>query len=60
MNSGTTERDFRVDPDVAGWEIPDLVEKKPYPRVKNQYCFIDGHYCEQPSCENCNYEKLGE
>lgn len=27
------------------------------PRVKNQYCPVDGHYCEQPQCENCNFEK---
>ena len=26
--------------------------------VKNRYCSIDGHYCEQGECNNCNYEKV--
>lgn len=25
--------------------------------IKNTYCPYDGHYCEQPECENCQFEK---
>ena len=47
-----------IDRDEPGYEM--LKEKKVhvYPRgIKNLYCPYDGHYCEQPSCENCNFEK---
>ena len=41
-----------------GYEKPDKENEKTRPAVKNLYCPIDGHYCEQPQCENCNFEKM--
>lgn len=26
--------------------------------IKVEECPVDGHYCEQPQCENCNFEKV--
>ena len=48
-----------LNPDEPGKEGEDIKEWMPRPRVKNLYCPVDGHYCEQPSCENCNFEKVG-
>ena len=45
-----------LDPDATGYEAPNKVIYKTRDLVKNQYCPIDGHYCEQPSCENCQFE----
>lgn len=53
-----------LDRDEAGHEkpnYPDTGWRKPGPPcVKNKKCPIDGHYCEQPHCENCQYEKIGQ
>lgn len=45
-----------LDPDATGYEAPNKVIYKTRDLIKNQYCPIDGHYCEQPSCENCQFE----
>lgn len=45
-----------IDPERAGKEARNKEEPHRRPRIKNQYCPIDGHYCEQPQCDNCNYE----
>ena len=37
-----------------------IIQKKPYHMpigIKNCYCPYDGHYCEQPDCTNCQFEK---
>lgn len=41
-----------------GYEKPVKEEFLDRPAVKNLYCPVDGHYCEQPQCENCNFEKM--
>lgn len=46
-----------LNPDEPGKEVAADPEYKERPLVKNLYCPHDGHYCEQPSCENCNFEK---
>ena len=46
-----------LDNNEPGYERPVKENKKERPNVKNLYCPVDGHYCEQPQCENCNYEK---
>lgn len=47
-----------LDNNEPGFERPVKEVKKERPNVKNLYCPVDGHYCEQPQCENCNYEKM--
>ena len=47
----------RLNPDEPGREKGNIEEWKPQQPIKNLYCPIDGHYCEQPQCENCNFEK---
>lgn len=50
-----------IDPEATGYEPQIDNRKKHYPRgVKNLYCPVDGHYCEQPNCENCNFERLND
>lgn len=47
-----------INPEATGYEGP--YKQKPNggpPGVENLYCPYDGHYCEQPKCENCNFEK---
>ena len=46
-----------IDPEAPGYEVPNATRKKTRDRVKNLYCPYDGHYCEQPNCDNCNFEK---
>ena len=48
-----------INPDETGREHRPPREKKPQPLVKNGYCPRDGHYCEQPNCENCMFESSG-
>lgn len=50
-----------IDPEATGYEPQVDNKKRYYPRgVKNLYCPVDGHYCEQPNCENCNFERLND
>ena len=51
---------------MAKWLNPEEPgrEKQPAARpthmpmgIKNNYCPYDGHYCEQPDCTNCQFEK---
>lgn len=49
--------DLVITPDLRGHEAPNPVDPEYKQSVKNTACPIDGHYCEQPSCENCNFEK---
>ena len=46
----------RIDPEAAGFEGQDPTFFMPREPIKNLYCPIDEHYCEQPSCENCQFE----
>lgn len=46
--------------DDAGSERGGRGQRRPKPGpplVKNLNCPYDGHYCEQPACENCQFEK---
>ena len=45
--------------DETGREQPNGKIWKSRPVVKNLYCPRDGHYCEQPNCENCMFETVG-
>ena len=47
----------RLNPEEPGRQAPNIKEWMPPQPIKNLYCPIDGHYCEQPGCENCNFEK---
>ena len=47
--------------DEPGHEGPNIPYPfQPRPHVKNCYCPIDGHYCEQGDCDYCNFEKKGQ
>ena len=48
-----------LNPDEIGHENKNIVEKQGRPLVKNLYCPRDGHYCEQPDCDNCMFETVG-
>ena len=50
-------REHRLDRDEPGRENFPPERFKSQQRVKNLYCPRDGHYCEQPSCENCMFEQ---
>ena len=45
-----------LNPEEPGKDKRPKREIKVRPQVKQQYCPRDGHYCEQPNCENCMYE----
>lgn len=47
----------RIDPERTGYEKPNPVYFRTQQEVKNMYCPRDGHYCEQPGCENCMFEE---
>lgn len=49
-----------IDPEEKGREDWPEVTWKQRPRVKNLYCPRDGHYCEQPNCDNCMLEQKDE
>lgn len=48
---------YGINPDEIGHEAKPMREYKPGPNIKNQLCPRDGHYCEQPNCENCMFEE---
>ena len=48
----------RLDADASGREQSSVSRARRNTGVKNQYCPRDGHYCEQPSCENCMFESV--
>ena len=48
-----------LNPDEPGFEEKDKERRQPRPSVKNTLCPRDGHYCEQPNCENCMFENVG-
>ena len=53
------EKSYRsINPEETGYEPQNSKQFKPEELVKNGYCPIDGHYCEQPQCDNCNYERM--
>lgn len=47
-----------LNPEEPGYERGDPRDEQPRPHVKQMYCPRDGHYCEQPSCENCKFEEI--
>lgn len=49
-----------LNPDEPGHDKLDGRYRIKRPQVKNQRCPRDGHYCEQPNCENCMFEVVGE
>ena len=49
-----------LNPDETGREKYPKMKKLGRPPVKNTLCPRDGHYCEQPKCENCMMETVGE
>ena len=46
--------------DEPGREAKNKKARLPRQTVKNLYCPKDGHYCEQPNCENCMFETVGD
>lgn len=48
-----------LNPETQGHEPRPKPVKKQRPAVKNMLCPRDGHYCEQPNCENCMFETVG-
>ena len=46
-----------VNPEEPGVEKKPVVRHKQRGEVANCYCPRDGHYCEQPHCENCQFER---
>ena len=48
----------RLDAEASGREQGSVSRFKVDVRVKNCYCPRDGHYCEQPNCENCMFETV--
>lgn len=49
-----------ISPDATGSELKPRLKLHERPQVKNLYCPRDGHYCEQPNCENCMNETVGK
>ena len=49
-----------IDHEEKGREEFPMPEWKRRPLVKNLYCPRDGHYCEQPNCDNCMLEQKDE
>lgn len=47
-----------LNPETQGYEQRPPKKKESRPQVKNLLCPRDGHYCEQPNCENCKYEEV--
>ena len=48
-----------LNPETQGHEQRPKPVKTQRPAVKNMLCPRDGHYCEQPNCENCMFETVG-
>ena len=49
-----------INPEYPGNEKRPRKVPHERPQVKNLYCPRDGHYCEQPNCENCMFETVSE
>jgi len=49
-----------INRDDPGHEQKPKKRFKVRPQVKNLHCPRDGHYCEQPNCENCMFEGVVE
>lgn len=39
-----------------GWRGSAINDSNIY--VNYMYCPVDGHFCEAPKCDNCNYESV--
>ena len=48
--------ELTITPDLRGYEAPNPIDPEYRQPIKNLACPVDGHYCEQPNCDNCNYE----
>ena len=46
-----------IDPEAAGSERQNKRVPARREKVDNCLCPRDGHYCEQPNCENCQFER---
>ena len=45
-----------INPDEPGREQKNKKVWHQRDQVDNLYCPRDGHYCEQPDCDNCMHE----